>query len=107
MALDRVVRWTDERPSREALAAALRGYIGKAGRVRWRGDRWFVVLPGVTSWPPMPMTPPFVGIERWFEVWTDRDSIDVMTRMQDPLVNAVAEGFAAHCARRWRGKRDE
>jgi hypothetical protein len=41
---------------------------------------------------------------RWFEVYVGPDYIDIITREMDDVTNAIAEGFAARCARKWKGK---
>lgn len=60
--------------------------------IHWTGSRFTVDIPGV----------PFPGEERnpeqYIEVYVDDGSIDVITRLQSRLVNAIADGLAKHLA---------
>jgi hypothetical protein len=107
MACDRFVYWRGEkkRPSKVAIRKALIGYIGGAGKVYWKANRFFAYPPGVPS-DPFPGLGPPVQDTRWFEVYLHEDAIDVITRMADEFTMVVAEGFAALCARYWQGERD-
>jgi hypothetical protein len=109
------VHWTTkERPSREDVRKTLECYLGGAGTVRWHEAtaRYYAALPGVPThpfeWDPAACTPEAQS-ERWFEVWPDPRGrcLSVITRMQDEFTNNVAAGFAALCARRWRGRVEE
>ena len=91
---------------------ALRSYVGDAAKISGsNGDEItekdstaFVTLPGK---PSAPFNAVVRDDSRWFEVFFGDDNIDVITRTQDPLLNAVAKGFADCCARFWEAELDE
>jgi len=35
------------------------------------------------------------------------EAIDILTRDMDEVTQAIADGFAARCARRWKGRVEE
>ncbi len=105
MARDRLVYWTDQRPNLDEVKTALEDYTHGLGTVSVGGK----VL---TVWFPGKPTDPFERLrkreniyhyERWFEVLVEDSLIDVITRAQDPIVNAIAEGFAKTVALHWKG----
>ncbi len=120
MSLDTFVHWDEKVPTREQLQAVLEDYVAGIGSVRWDEDRFFVDLPGVPSFPfkRMDDIPNYMKLAwegrakehdgsprtRWFEVWIDKDCIDIMTREMDEVTNNIARGFAELCARFWSGK---
>jgi hypothetical protein len=113
MALDRFVRFHNvARPSREEVGKVLEDYLGgSAISVEWdkQGKRFIAQLHGVGSNPfkrLVEKTSPEAE-ERWLEVSLGSDNIDVITRRQDELTNAVAHGFAALVARFWSGTYEE
>jgi len=117
MALDRFVWWkTKRRPTRDEIGTVLRGFFkGFGARVTWNQDRYFIKLPGEITHPlnrikgAYKQHGPEKGFEdRWIEVWPSKDGkcLDVMTRMQDEVTNALAEGLAQLFARFWEGRRD-
>jgi hypothetical protein len=110
------VHWTTrERPRREDVRKTLEHYLGGAGEVRWDAGtaRFYATLPGRPThpfaWDPTAVAMPEPGDLRLFEVWPDPRGrcLCVITRMQDEFTNNVAAGFAALCARRWRGRIEE
>lgn len=109
MATDRFVRWEGgRRPTAEQLFQVLKDYIGSAGTVEWKEDRWYVSFPGPTSHPLKTLAPKpqfdSLQAERWIEVCLAPDNMDVITRGQDAFVRAVADGFADFCASLWDGR---
>lgn len=120
MALDRTIYWSvwtpsSRRPTLRALRLVCEDYVrGMGARVMFEGDRFYIALPGTQCHPlrrvadPPPYEEP--ERERWIEVWKgrvgDRVIVDVMTRMADPVTNAIAEGLAGVIARWWRGTRE-
>jgi hypothetical protein len=121
---DRVIHWPAQSPdepvnvwkvpTNEALGTLCKDYArGIATSVRWSGGRWYINLPGTPSnaleqfYPRDPST---YNVKRWIEVWCGGDehryTVYVMTRGQDDITNAVAEGLADIIARHWRGARD-
>jgi len=95
--------------------------VGETGKVKWdeEGHRFYAIFPGKPSGAlrraapdlafPWGDDPQFYHQERWFEVYLDKNDghIDVITRIADEFVNAVADGFANLCARVWEGTREE
>lgn len=117
MSLDRFVYWrTHRRPSRAEIRHILVDFFAGVGSVRWRGDRWWVLLPGVCSHALRRARGIDRGYartyadprERWIEVWPDRDGtcIDIMTRTQDELTNALAAGLHGVILRWYQGATD-
>jgi hypothetical protein len=108
MAHDRFVYWSKDKtriPTREDVQAALIAYLGDGGTVEWVEDqgRLYAHLPGTPSDPVEKLLPD----SRWIEVFIHHDSVDVITRQADSFTNAVADGFANFCMRRWNGRREE
>lgn len=114
MAIDRFVRWKTERPSFEDVQTVLEDFLGDVlVKLDVDGKHISAKIVGKPSFPfrrihgdefLAPMTEQHS--ERWLEVHVDKAYVDVITRITDEFTNVVAEGFAALCARRWRGKRD-
>lgn len=111
MALDRFVHFKDRKPTEKQVELVVRNYFGDCGTVEWSHDRWIISLPGTPTWT-------FEGIEkdsrastrndeRWIEVHHGDDSVDVVTRHQDDLTNALAAGLANAFARYWNGEVDD
>jgi hypothetical protein len=113
MACDRFVYWTQVHPTSEQIGQALGDYVGEAGTVGFsiESHRFICRFPGKPSSALKRAEPTLASVcpddERWFEVFMADDNIDVITRQCDEFTSAVAEGFAALCARVWKGKRDE
>jgi len=112
MSFDRFISFKDRRPTRQQLQLVLEDYLSGAGTATWKEDRFMVDLVGTTSHPlkripeahpfsNRPVEPGFEG--RWFEVVMGSKDIDVLTRQQDELTMAIADGFARLCARFWHG----
>ena len=124
MARDVFVHWKSEAPSTQDVQAALEDYTaGLGAQITWAQDRFMVTLPGVPSYPFQRVGPATEAQRkawvlsareddgsprrRWFEVWLDDESMDVITRDMDEITNAVAREFAVICARGWRGRLQE
>ena len=104
MPLDRVVLWQQKRPNKKQLAHMIEDYIGEAGKVEWKTDRWYCTLHGKPSAMfrrILPLRQNFGHDERWFEIFIGEDGIDVLTRSADEFTNAVAKEFAERVARFW------
>lgn len=112
MALDRFVKFTDKRPTREEVELVLCNFLGGVGSVEWAEGqrRFYVTLPGKNSFP-------FNGIAsalaqlgqyhpdgRWIEVYIDDEQFDVITRQQDEFTNVLAKGISKMFARFWQGE---
>lgn len=114
MALDRFVYWESERPTQEEVGQVCEDYVKGLGAVEWNDpqSRFYIHLTGAYSCPqdrakggrfarPAP-EPGFEG--RYIEVWIGEDCLDIMTRHQDDVTNAIAEGLAKFFARFWKGR---
>ncbi len=114
MSLDRFIKFDGDYPTRDEIESVLRNFFGTAGEVKWSGDRFFVTLPGKTTFPYAGIEPfagkvdveHRTGRERWIEICPG-NPMDVITRRQDPFTNALAEGLAKTFARFWEGKIDD
>ena len=118
MAYDRLVYWgkkKKDRPTFDEIGEALRRYINIPDMVTEDKEHstFFAKLPGaaknVFSWGSEEVEsqmyqPP--RDQRWFEVYVNKDYVDVLTRLQDEFTSNVADGFAKAIARRWSGKLD-
>jgi hypothetical protein len=127
MACDRFVNWKKDkpRPTREEVELVIRDYFGSvATEVRWDHDRFFITLVGQQTHPLErvdPNHPVIAGLNhyrklaekgeadvgRWIEVWLGQDSLDVITRMADPLTNACAGDLVWYFSRHWDSEREE
>ena len=120
MSRDRII-YFDKAPSREEVQHTLRDYLGMPSSssidCEQGGERchFMVCLPGANTHPAsgLPSDPTRVepeklkamyGGERWFEISLGDKSMDVITRQQDPLVNAIADGYAQWAAFWWKGR---
>lgn len=109
MAMDRFIYWQEQRPTKEAVEQALHDYVGKGlGHVMWESDqsRWYVLLNGNSSHPLQTIAPNTgahvtMRDERWFEVCWGERNIDIISRAQDPITMAIADGFQDFCVRHW------
>jgi hypothetical protein len=110
LAFDRFVLWRDKKPSKEDIGTALFDYIGHLGNVGWSDDgrRWFVTFQGKSSHPQEHLLQggPTVTMreERVFEVYLGDVHINVATRDQSPLVNAIADGFVRFAVEFWKAR---
>lgn len=114
MALDRFIDWSGQQPSNKELSRALRNYVGKAGKVTWKIDRWFVTLPGKPSCalkglPGAEFRAAVIEeqTDRWFEVIPSDANLNILTRGADEFTNAVAMGFVYICVGYWSGRFQE
>lgn len=126
MGLDRIVRFNRQhlRPKRKTIRVFLEDLVGDGAEVTWKQDqrRFYVDFPGAPSHPLRRCDARALGLtesmakcietntlyhdKRWIEVWLGRDVIYVMTRFQDPFVNAIAKEIATLLAHYWQGKYD-
>lgn len=113
MALDRFVRWRDDRPNLSQVERVLQNFFGGAAEIRWGTDRFFVTLPGVRTFPFNGLGNPREASEaersaedpvRMIEVWMDHNCLDILTRQQDEYTNSLAHGLAQMFARYWQGE---
>lgn len=108
MSLDRIVCWQEKKPTKQILGDTLEDYIGEAGKVEWIDDRWYCTFPGKPSSPfrrMLPQTQIFLrNDERWFEVFINSESVDIITRSADEFTNVVAKGFAELLVRFWEAR---
>lgn len=118
MARDTFVYWDQRhpRPTKQEIQHVLEDYVrGLATTVVWERDRWYVTLPGESSWSFQRSGPATIAQRtswlesstRWFEVWIGDDNIDVITRMADDVTNVIAHGFASLMARGFDGRIDD
>ena len=115
MAADTFVHWGKNRPTRAQLRMVLEDYVRDLGTVKWDKDRFYVTIPGNTSWPFVRLLADTskakasveTSRERWFEVYVDSKSIDIITRQMDALTNNIATGFATLAAQYWEGVLEE
>jgi len=116
MGTDRLITWTTtERPTRDEIGQALTRYINTSGKVEWLDDRsrFYAEVNGDAMNPfiwkdeaaSAELFAPPCNV-RGFEVYVaDGEPTDVITRGADAFTGAVAEGFAAAIAYRWKGTR--
>lgn len=77
------------------IGKAIDGFFGKwPGDIQWRGDRFFIEIPGAPAYTGDPV----YREERFIEVWRSACSVDVITRQADPLVMSIADGLAKYIA---------
>jgi hypothetical protein len=111
MGIDRFVHWRNERPDFDTLKTTLEDYLGAAGIVTVDGPRITAVLVGRPQYP-FRRHPGFEKYapaveqrgERFFEVFVEKNKIDVITRQTDEFTNVLAQGYAELCRRCWHGK---
>ena len=111
MGCDRFV-YFEKAPSSGDVGAVLRDFFkGIATKVYFDGNRWFVDLPGTNSFAFASFEPlrasVFDGDKRWIEVFVASDNVDVITRCQDEVTNALAEGFVRCIQRYWHGESED
>jgi hypothetical protein len=112
MAYDRFIKWNPQLPlpEQKRIGEILHQYVSEIGIVEWKEDRFYVSFKGKGTQPfttkAKEVYNPYRD-ERWFEVWIGEEKISVITREQDPITNAIAEGFAALIARYFQGKRED
>ena len=114
MSLDRFIYWQENKPtSFVEIANFLMCYMGCAQKDfsydnTANQHRWTIGIPGVGCNPNRIIAelPDPVSSDRWFEVVLTDESLDVLTRMQDPFTNAIAEGFAEMIARWYEARRE-
>jgi len=124
MGLDRFVIFHHEKPTLEQLKLILEDYLGDIGAtIDYQKACWFVKFPGKPSFPFKRSHPDHgwagAGLhdERWFEVFfgslnqkPGEDSfgpcVDIITRMQDEIINNIADGFATILKRFYKATSD-
>lgn len=112
MALDRVVRFDGNAPSKADLERLVRNFFGEGTTtaIEWDKDALYVSLPGRLTWAfagliDSPREQVFAEDDRarWIEVWRGSDVVYVTTRQMDEYTNVLAKGIAAMIARFWDG----
>lgn len=116
MALDRVVRWKDQKPTNDQILILLEDFFGGAAAIVWSEDlrRWICTLPGSSSEPFRRLRDDVVtrgsqaGMQssRIIEVVPQDDNVDVITRFVDRFTNALTEELAVLLAWGWQGERE-
>lgn len=105
MALDRFITNCDCRSKPKDVKIVLEDYfMGIATDVSFLDDRFYVSLPGKPTHPLgriLSSIPDEPQPTRWIEVCLKPD-LDVITRQQDEITCAIAEGLARLLAR-WTG----
>jgi hypothetical protein len=114
MSRDRFIRWrTRQCPTRSEVEIVCIDYLGGLGQVAWLDHadgvpRFFLSLVGESSHPLQRIGARRTNIhraDRWIEVIPDGSaSFDILTREQDAVTNAIADGLAAVFARHWDGE---
>lgn len=113
MSQDRIVRWVDgEKPTPEQVKFVLEDFFNGQATITWDKNRYMVCLPGSCKHPLLRISPLFTEGHapehrlRWLEVWEDKERtcLDVMTRLQDEYVNALAEGLIEVFRRFWQAQ---
>jgi len=120
MACDRFIYFDKGKvPPRKEVGQVLEDYLGDVlVKNRWHSNRWIARIVGNKSWPLRrteygksgPAAKSYeeeAREQRWIEVVFGEDNIDVLTRRQDELVNAIAAGFAKLVARWWSGQLED
>ena len=110
MARDRFIYWQRERrPTVKEAASVAANFFGEsiATEVVADGQRITISIRGGSTDPyrglgakSMPIRP-----DRWIEVFLADDNLDVITREQDQLTNALADGLAMAYATFWHGRK--
>lgn len=114
MSRDRFIHWrTKHRPTQSEVELVCTDYLGGLGHVEWRDEhvdgvsRFFLSLVGEGSHPFQRIGAGRTHLhraDRWIEVIPDGSaSFDVLTREQDAVTNAIADGLAAVFAKHWDG----
>lgn len=118
MALDRWVWWSKKKdapklPSREDVWAICEDFTKGLADVRWDAQtaRLYIDLHGEWSDPAARILYIIKGAHpgedfkmRWIEVCLSDTSLNIITRMQDPVTEAIADGLAKYFALKWQAK---
>lgn len=124
MPQDRFIYWLPcSHPTRESVILLVQDFCLGLGVLREEGNRLFVTLPGSPRWPYQRVGPAAphqreawleMGRDsdgtprpRWIEVVFGEDNVDVLTRSQDPITNAIADGLALALARGFQGRTED
>ena len=116
MACDRIIRFEKERPTAKEIELVIRDFFGDATKqIYYDKDRWFVLLHGLYHQPyeridiatdamkQVAIENRRNNKERWIEIWSDEDSVDVITRDADWYTNTIAQGLAEVFRKFWQG----
>ena len=107
MAFDRFVIWNGKGPEKEHIKEVLEDFLnGISSSIEWVDENTLIATligTGSSMFRRHGGKLPYRE-ERWIEVYVIPKSIDVITRMQDDLTNALAHEFATRCAMFWDGK---
>lgn len=111
MATDIFIYWKTEVPTRDEIQLCLEDYVRGMGIVSWEDDRFFVMLNGSYSYPfarAGVSTPSMRAVARErrndpreFEVWFDKECLDVIIRFGDEITGVIARGFSELIRRGW------
>lgn len=118
MGLDRWVWWGKAKnsaklPSREDVANILTDFLRGVGEVEWNSDseRFICNLHGEWSDPAVHVSFPGRRLRpeegfrmRWIEVCLSDNCLNIITRQQDPVTEAIADGLAKYFALYWKAK---
>lgn len=119
MPCDRFVWWDgkkQKRPTRTNVGIVCEDYLKGLGTVTWsnEGRRFMCLLHGPISHPlnrikgAFAVPEPGEGFDqRYIEVIPSGNCIDVLTRQQDEITNAIADGLSKIFARFWQGRLEE
>lgn len=101
MALDRIIKWREKKPTRAELRTVFEAFFGGAATYKDEKDRLFITLPGKNTFPfrsivERPYHPCEEHPDRWIEVWYNPSlgGIDIITRQSDEYTNVLARGMA-------------
>ena len=117
MSQDRIIIWKKKRPSKRDIGIIASDYFGEIAEVRWEDDRYFCKVVGMTSYPlknipaAIEMFPvgQVGGVpigERSIEIWLNKSYMYIITRLQDEITNAMAEGLATVFTRFYQAERE-
>jgi hypothetical protein len=110
MACDRFIYWNDDqRPTKDEIGKILEDYFGAfATEIRWNQDRFVVSLvgDGTSMFNRVSGAYRVPNGSRWIEVWMEKGSLDVITRLADNATSALADELARRLARFYCGRLD-
>lgn len=114
LASDRFITFGKKKPTRRQIKLLLEDFLnGVVKEIRWDEDRFFVILPGLTSNPlgrvvggkRARVLCAFDGDIRGMEIIPQGRTLDVLTRHQDDFVHALCDQIVDIIVRYWGGKK--